>query len=398
MDLTTQAVRAMYERYPYPSVANPEMRVGSNVRLLLSYGRLPRTGRRPLHCLEAGCGRGNGALGAAATQPDVQFTAIDINRVALKDAEQKARELGLSNIRFQDVDLMTLDGLDVPDGGFDAIISSGVLHHLTSPDQGLSQLRRVLAPHGLISLMVYGTHGREPLYRLVRALDILVPRDRPLEERLAVARRLIKETSADALRVGPIELTDTIPDNEFVDRYLNVNETSYDLASLWALLARHDLHFLRWLEPEEWEISSSASATAVASHLTDLQRYQVVEQTTWRHKLSMVVGTRDNGPRELPPASEWAALTFAVNPEMSIEIQTRNLKESQRVEQVAYRLRAMPAVALSGVIASLVLALRDQTTTFQGREIITSLGLDRAQAVEILRELVRREILFCPTA
>jgi hypothetical protein len=51
MDDTTQAVRAMYERYPYPSVANPEMRVGSNVRLLLSYGRLPRTGQRPLHCL-----------------------------------------------------------------------------------------------------------------------------------------------------------------------------------------------------------------------------------------------------------------------------------------------------------------------------------------------------------
>jgi ubiquinone/menaquinone biosynthesis C-methylase UbiE len=400
MDPTTQAVRAMYERYPYPSVANPEMRVGSNVRLLLSYGRLPRSGQRPLQCLEAGCGRGNGALGAAATQPDVQFTAIDINRVALADAEKKAGELGLRNIRFQDVDLMTLDGLEVPEGGFDAIISSGVLHHLTSPDEGLARLRRVLAPHGVISLMVYGTHGREPLYRLVRALEILVPRERPIEERLAVARRLVKETSSDAaLRVGPIELTDTIPDNEFVDRYLNVNETSYDLESLWALLARHDLRFIRWLEPEEWGLSRQASATAtLTQHLTDLERYQLVEQITWRHKLSMVVGTTDNGPRELPPTSEWAALTFAVNPEVSIEIQTRNLKGSQRVEQVAYRLRAMPAVVLSGLTASVVLALRDQTTTFQGHEVITSLGIDRALAIGILSELVQREILFSPSA
>jgi hypothetical protein len=58
----------------------------------------------------------------------------------------------------------------------------------------------VLAPHGLISLMVYGTHGREPLYRMVRALDLLVPRDRPIPERLAAARRLVREAGAEALR------------------------------------------------------------------------------------------------------------------------------------------------------------------------------------------------------
>ena len=254
----------------------------------------------------------------------------------------------------------------------------------------------MLAPHGLISLMVYGSSGREPLYRLVRALDLLAPRDRPLEERLAVARRLIKETDADALRVGPIELIGTIPDNEFVDRYLNVNETSYDITSLWALLARHDLAFVRWLEPEEWELSRTPAATSVANHLTDVQRYQLVEQITWRHKLSLVVGTVDNGPRELPPRSDWASLTFAVNPELSIEVQTRNLKESQRVEQVAYRLRALPAAPLSGVTASVVLALRDQITTFHGGDVIQNLGLDRDRAIDILAELVRREILFCP--
>jgi SAM-dependent methyltransferase len=387
----------MYERYPYPAVANPEIRAGSNIRLLLSYGQLPRQSRGPLHCLEAGCGRGNGALGAAVTQPDVQFTAIDINRVALADATKKARELGLTNIRFQEVDLMTLEGLEVPEGGFDAIISSGVLHHLTSPDEGLRQLRRVLAPHGLISLMVYGSSGREPLYRLVRALDLLVPRDRAMEERLTVARRLVKEAAAEAVRVGPIELTETIPDNEFVDRYLNVNETSYDIASLWALLARHGLGFVRWLDPEEWELSSrTPAASSVAAHLTDVQRYQLIEQITWRHKLSLVVGTVENGPRQLPRASDWASLTFAVNPELSIEVQTRNLKESQRVEQVAYRLRALPAVTLSGVTASVVLALRDQTTTFQGRDVIQNLGLERERATEILADLVRREILFCP--
>jgi hypothetical protein len=127
-----------------------------------------------------------------------------------------------------------------------------------------------------------------------------------------------------------------------------------------------------------------------------MQRYQLVEQITWRHKLSLVAGAVDNAPRALPPPSDWESLTFAVNPEMSIDVQTRNLKDQQRVEQVAYRLRAMPAVALSGLTASVVLALRDQTTTFQGRDVIANLGIDRARAIEILAELVQREIVFCP--
>ena len=120
MDPTTQAVRAMYEQFPYPAVANPELRLGADARLLLSYGRLPHPGRRPLQVLDAGCGRGNGVLGGAASQPDVRFTGIDINRVTLGAAAAKAKELGLKNIRFQEVDLTTLDGLEVPPGGFES--------------------------------------------------------------------------------------------------------------------------------------------------------------------------------------------------------------------------------------------------------------------------------------
>jgi hypothetical protein len=258
----------------------------------------------------------------------------------------------------------------------------------------------VLAPHGLISLMVYGTHGREPLYRMVRALDLLVPRDRPIPERLAAARRLVREAGAEALRVGPIELSESIPDNEFVDRYLNVNETSYDVASLWALLGRHGLKHLRWLDPEEWDLSARTNGgTGVAAHLPDLQRYQLVEHVSWRHKLSLVVATVDNAPRQLPPAQQWTTLAFAMNPEVSIDVQTRNLKGSQRVEQVAYRLRALPPAGLTGLTASVVLALRDQTTVFHGTDVIKTLAAERVgrdRAVEILGGLVRREILYCP--
>lgn len=38
-----------------------------------------------------------------------------------------------------------------------------------------------------------GAKGREPLSRMVNAIDLLVGRDRPLAERLATARRLAAE-------------------------------------------------------------------------------------------------------------------------------------------------------------------------------------------------------------
>jgi len=390
----------MYEQFSYPAVADPDIRLGSHVRLLLSYGQIRRAARRPLRCLDAGCGRANGTLGAAITQPDVQFTAIDINRVALGDARAKADQLGLENIRFQEVDLMTLEGLHAPEGGFDVIVSSGVLHHLASPDEGLRQLRRVLAPHGVLSLMVYGTLGRESLYRMVRALDVLIPRDRPVAERLAVARGLARLPTADALRVGPIELTETLHDNEFVDRYLNVNERSYDVASLWTLLERHGLRCLRWVEPEDWALPAGTPPNEdIAAHLTELQRYQLVEQIGWRPRLSIVAGTRENSPRQLPARDRWPSLSFALNPDVSIEVETRNLRQTQRVERVSYRLRVCPAVQLTGLIASVLLMLRDQTVPFLGNDLIQKLRVDRIDrdaVLDVLAELVDREIVFCP--
>ena len=398
MDPTTAAVRAQYEQFPYPAVAQPEIRLAADVRLLLSYGRLQRPGKRPLRCLDAGCGRGNLVLGAATTQPDVQFTAIDINRVALAAADAKARELGLTNIRFHEVDLMTLAGLDVPPDGFDVVVSSGVLHHLASPEEGLRQLRRVLAPHGILSLMVYGASGREPLYRMVRAVDLLIARDEPIAERLAMARRLEREVVGDAMRVGPIVLSDAIADNEFVDRYLNVNETSYDVASLWRLLERCGMKFLRWVEPAEWDVPARApGGTGVAAHLTELQRYQLVEQVSWRHRLELVACTDANGPRERPSRAELPTAWFAMNPEASIVVELRDLRGNQRVESIGYKLRARPAASLAGLAASVLLTLKDQTTPFQGAELLRGLAANRVsaeQALDVLSDLLEREIVF----
>jgi len=253
----------------------------------------------------------------------------------------------------------------------------------------------------MLSLLVYGTLGREPLYRMVRAVDLLIPRDRPLAERLIVARRLAQEMIAEPLRVGQVGLNDAIHDNEFVDRYLNVNETSYDVASLFGLLERTGLSFLRWVEPAEWVLPVRQAGSDLGADLTALQRYQLAEQLGWRHQLFLIACTKENGPRELLPTAQWSTQPFALNPEVSIQVDTRNLRGKQRVERIGYTLRSQPPVQVGGLSAAVLLWLKDQTVPFQGKHLMEQLrnkGIDRAGAISVISEMLDREILYSPHA
>jgi hypothetical protein len=137
----------------------------------------------------------------------------------------------------------------------------------------------------------------------------------------------------------------------------------------------------------------------IAAHLTELQRYQLVEQIRWRPQLSLVAGTGENSPRQLPPREQWPSFSFALNPDASIEVETRNLRGTQRVERISYRLRVRPAVQLTGLTASVLLMLRDQTVPFLGKDLIKKLSadrIDRDTALDVIADLLQREIVFCP--
>ena len=146
------------------------------------------------------------------------------------------------------------------------------------------------------------------------------------------------------------------------------------MASLWNLLERQGLACLRWVEPDDWTLPAPTPAGEdIAAHLTELQRYQLVEQIHWRPRLSLVAGARANGLRQQPPRDEWPTRPFALNPDVSLEVETRNLRGTQRVERISYRLRVRPPVELTGLAASVLLMLRDQTVPFLGNDLIQKL-------------------------
>ena len=389
MDEVTSAVRAMYELFPYPPAGAPMHRVGTHVRLALSLGQRRPPPGRVLRVLDAGCGRGIGLLGSATLQPDVLFDGVDLNRVALADLERELAARGLKNVRTAEVNLMTMAGLTPPEGGYDGIHSSGVLHHLSDPLQGLQALKRVLAPHGVMTVMVYGLFGREPLYRLVDAINRVVPDTLSLEERLLAARQMVRQLAMPAVRTGPWSDLDSLRDAEFVDRYLNVNEVAWSVEELFDLLDQAGMRFLRWCEPADWSLPPNSSF----SSLPPMVQYQLVERLQWRHRLEFYATHADNAPREALSRDALADAVVAVNPEVAFRVESRMLHGHTRTERLLYQLRNQEPVSMTGGLAQAAGLLQGQNAPFLVHKFCKMLpGV--AEPMALVDDLLRREILY----
>jgi len=71
-----------------------------------------------------------------------RVVALDFSPGSLAIVRERAKVRGLTNIEFVEASIEDLPRLGL--GSFDYIISSGVLHHLASPEVGLGALREAL--------------------------------------------------------------------------------------------------------------------------------------------------------------------------------------------------------------------------------------------------------------
>jgi ubiquinone/menaquinone biosynthesis C-methylase UbiE len=123
-------------------------------RLLLAGADL----RRGLRVLEIGCGTGNLVVLAGRRHPGLRLRGLDPDPAALARAERKARRAGVP----LELTRGYADRLPYPDGGFDRVLSSYMLHHL-APDERVAALReagRVLAPGGSLHVVDLTGGGR----------------------------------------------------------------------------------------------------------------------------------------------------------------------------------------------------------------------------------------------
>ncbi|MEW6279571.1 MAG: class I SAM-dependent methyltransferase [Candidatus Eremiobacterota bacterium] len=397
MDSVTQAVRSMYERYPYPTRAHgalADMHPGWMASLVAAP---PGT---PLTVLDAGCGTGMVALGTASCNPQARVTAADLNRTALDRLRREASDLKLENLTVVEADLATLEGLEPPERGWDVIYSSGVLHHMADPVAGLRHLGEVLSRDGVMRVMVYGTYGRGPLNRFVEAVDLLWPDRSRLEERLPLARRLMAEAGPDSpVKHPPWTDTADLDDVEFVDRYLNLHHRSYTVAELLEWVEQAGLEFLRWFDPPAWNLEDLLEGGALRGELREAPepvKWQVVERLFQRPKLDFLA-VRPGTPRRPPPKAERLAfLQVALNPQVTLSKRTRLAGSLPVWDNIEACLRDAHTLPLSQVeLYALELASPGPVPAGELTERLKPLlGPDRAR--ETLMRLLARELLYVP--
>lgn len=196
-----------------------------------------------LNILVAGCGANQAAIIAHAN-PQHRVVGIDLSTQALAHHESLKKHHRLFNLELQQIAVENVSQLGQQ---FDYIVSTGVLHHLPDPDAGLSALRGVLAPHGVISVMLYGHSRRFGIYMVQEALRVMdVERN---QAGVAFARDTVGNLPAwHHARSYLDHAPDMGYDAGFVDTILNARDRAYTVPEIMALVEGAGLQFQSWLD------------------------------------------------------------------------------------------------------------------------------------------------------
>jgi SAM-dependent methyltransferase len=203
-----------------------------------------------LEILVAGCGS-NQAAALAYANRDCRVTGVDISEASLANQRRLQRKHKLDNLELHNMPIERVSELGPQ---FDYIVSTGVLHHMPDPDLGLRSLRDMLAPHGVMSIMLYGQEGRAGVYMLQEALRLLgASQD---ADGVALARHLVELTPD----WHPIHrYLEMAPDFDYdagvVDTLLHRSDRAYTVPEVFAFARDNGLKFQSWLDNMHYALS-----------------------------------------------------------------------------------------------------------------------------------------------
>jgi 2-polyprenyl-3-methyl-5-hydroxy-6-metoxy-1,4-benzoquinol methylase len=243
---TSVDVRAQYEQNPYPRWPTmPKVTPGYDFADGLA-ARMPGVSfvsppkDRVLDVLIAGCGTGLHPVLFAQTFSNVRLLAVDLSVSSLAYAKMRSEELGLGRIDYAQADLLEIERTGRT---FDVISSSGVLHHLKEPEQGLRALASVLRPNGFMHIGLYSATARRSV---TACRDWLSSRGfTSTEDGIRRARQaIIDNASHEPELAGVLDFGDFFSTSECRDLLFHVQEENFTLPRIESLLDENKLRFL----------------------------------------------------------------------------------------------------------------------------------------------------------
>lgn len=304
----TDEVKDFYERYPYPRPVDSlekyrELWKDEQRRLADYHLYWPsKPFRKNFSVLVAGCGTSQAAK-HAMRWPEAQVAGIDFSATSVRCTEELKRKYHLENLQVHQLPLEQAHELGK---SFDQVVCTGVLHHLEDPDAGLTTLRGVMKPDGVMHLMVYATFGRVGITMLKEFCRLL-----GVQATGEGIRDLM--TALEALPAGhPLEtLLKTAPDFRheaaLADALLHPRDRAYSVPELFDWIKNAGLTFSRWIKQAPYDshcgILSSLPQQEKLKQLPIEEQYAAAELFRGSMPRHSIIVYRDDAPEQRMPVN-----------------------------------------------------------------------------------------------
>ncbi|MBM4012460.1 MAG: class I SAM-dependent methyltransferase [Planctomycetes bacterium] len=243
--------------------------------------------------LIAGCGTNQAAV-FAYTNPGAAVIAVDVSQPSLDHQRFLKEKYDLRNLHLH---LLPIEEVGSLGRDFDLIVSTGVLHHMASPEAGMRALAGCLRPQGVAAIMLYARYGRigvEMMQVIFRELGLGQDEASLFTVKEAIALLPADHPVRSYLSFAP----DLRFDAGLVDTFLHGRDRSYTVDDCLDLVASAGLVFQDWFLKSAYEPSVPATGfyAAVAS-LPDRQRWGVMERINTRNACHFFTACRADRPR-----------------------------------------------------------------------------------------------------
>ncbi|WP_028671425.1 class I SAM-dependent methyltransferase [Saccharospirillum impatiens] len=278
-DTISREVRQQYEENPYPRWLhlgyNTPTNYGRALEAELEGFRAPQFfNMGTIRILIAGSGTGRHALHVARYFRNVEVTAIDLSARSLAYSRRMADRYGIHNIRFLQADILELDRLDER---FHVIECSGVLHHMSDPENGLKALQRRLETNGLLKIGLYSKRARRIVSQAQQQIERLGYTARQADIRRFREHLLQKRLEGDYSAL--LKSRDFYSTSGCRDLLFHVQEHCYSPARIKAMLDQHSLKFLGFVLSPDARQAFLASVNNQRPALTNLSDWEAFEKT-----------------------------------------------------------------------------------------------------------------------
>ena len=246
-----------------------------------------------LDILVAGCGTNQAAV-LAHTNPTCRVVAIDVSGPSLDHHRGLKERYGLGNLELHLLPIEEVGGLG---RDFDLVVSTGVLHHMASPEAGMRALAGCLRIHGVAAIMLYARYGRigvEMMQAIFREIGLTQDEASLFTVKEAIALLPADHPVRSYLSFAP----DLRFDAGLVDTFLHGRDRSYTVDDCLDLVASAGLVFQDWFLKSSYEPPSPATGLyAAVAVLPDRQRWGVMERINTRNACHFFTACRSDRPR-----------------------------------------------------------------------------------------------------